>query len=398
MNFFSSKNIKKIIILFIWMVVLSFIFVVPSIGPSAEITWRWKNMIGIFVISGLFSILYTYFIFKKEHPLQHKKDSSFIIHSFLYSKKFVRIVYAVCMFLILVPFIFGLYETKILTLVFIYIIFSLGINVVTGLGGMLCLGQALFLGMGAYSFAILNTKLGINFYIGLPIGIVAGTIAGLIVAFATIRLKGDYLAIVTLGLGEIFRLLLINFEFTGGPQGISAIEKPGIPWIELDFFDKSKLLYFIAFFILIGSIVLIKRLEHSRFGRSWESLREDEVASISLGINTSFVRLGMFAVSGAVSGIAGVLFASNVSFINPNSFSLLVSITTLAIVVLGGLGSVSGVVIGSVMLIMLPEYLRVFSQYRMLVFGAVLVIMMIFRPNGLIPKERTEFIFKESQD
>ncbi len=387
---------KKTLSTALFFTALSFILVVPKINASLnKIEMRWMNILFIFAISLLASALYYYLLQKRQKGME--KSGRVIQHVF-HARSFRVFIALLFVLLLVIPFIFGIYHTKVLTLVFIYIIFSLGLNVIVGLTGMLCLGQAFFLGVGAYTYALLNTYLGVNFYAGLVAGAAFGVVAGMVFAIITLRLRGDYLAIVTLGLSEIFRLVVTNMDFTGGPRGISGIAKPGIVGLELDFFAQTKLLYFISLACVVVAVFFIRRLEHSRFGRSWESFREDEIASASMGVNVTFVRIGVFAINGFLGGIAGVLFASNTSFIDPNSFSILVSVTALCIVVLGGLGSISGVALGAVVLIMLPEYLRVFAQYRMLLLGAILVFMMLFRPSGLIPKSRTEFLLENKHN
>lgn len=387
---------KKIISTALLFTALSAILVVPRINTSLKhVEMRWMNIPLIFVAALLVFTLYYFLLRKREKGMN---QSGKRIQQLLHVRPFRIFVAVLFVVLIIVPFAFGIYHTKVLTLVFIYIIFSLGLNVIVGLTGMLCLGQAFFLGVGAYTYALFNTRMGIGFYPGLVIGTIFGVSAGILFAIITIRLRGDYLAIVTLGLSEIFRLIVTNMDFTGGPRGISGIAKPSIVGLDLDFFAQTKLLYFISLACVVIAVFFIRRLEHSRFGRSWESFREDEIASASMGVNVTFVRIGVFAINGFLGSIAGVLFAANTSFIDPNSFSILVSVTALCIVVLGGLGSISGVVLGSLVLIMLPEYLRIFAQYRMLLLGAILVFMMLFRPSGLIPKSRTEFLLENKRD
>ena len=327
----------------VWLIVLSLLFVVPRINPpSTAVNFRWGNIPLILSISIVVSFLYNYFMARKEMTIS---SSTRYIHDILYSKVFKNSVIIVCVALMILPFMVNLYHTKVLTLVFIYIIFSLGLNVVIGLTGMLCLGQAFFLGVGAYTYALLNTQFGVGFYSGLLAGAFTGAIAGLLFSVVTIRLRGDYLAIVTLGLSEIFRLFVTNMNFTGGPRGISGIAKPSLFTLNLDFFAQSRVLYFVSLGLVIISMFFVRRLEHSRFGRSWEALREDEIASSAMGVHVISVRIGVFSINGLLGGVAGVLFASSTSFINPNSFSILVSVTALCVVVLGGLGSMSGVVL-----------------------------------------------------
>ncbi len=394
----SRAALGKIFKTTVLLTLLAAVFVVPRISKASdELEMRWQNLPLVFVVGFLVLILYQYLLARRQQNLTGQNltgigETEKRIHRFLHSSFFRTGLCALLLLLLIFPLVVQIYHTKVMTLVFIYIIFALGLNVIVGLAGMLCLGQAFFLGVGAYTYALLNTRLGIGFYPGLLAGALSGVAAGFIFALVTLRLRGDYLAIVTLGLSEIFRIVMTNLNFTGGPRGISGIAKPGLWGMELSFFGQSKVLYFVSLALVVLAILLIRRLEHSRLGRSWESLREDEIASAAMGVNTSLVRLGVFALGGLLGGLAGVLFAANTSFIDPNSFAILVSVTALCVVVLGGLGSISGAVLGAVVLIMLPEYLRFFSQYRMLIFGAILVFMMLFRPTGIIPKVRTEFL------
>jgi branched-chain amino acid transport system permease protein len=227
---------------------------------------------------------------------------------------------------------------------------------------------------------------------------------GLLLGFPVIRLSGDYLAIVTLSFGEITRLVLNNLELTRGPRGISNIKPAGFFGIDLNGVPKDFLVnhlgvdpsmditkiftYFIILALVILTIICVFRLENSRLGRAWLAMREDEIACQAMGINRTRTKLTAFALGSTWAGLAGVVFASQITFINPASFSFLESILILSIVVLGGMGSIPGVILGAIVISVLPEKLRFFSQYRMLLFGALMVLMMVFRPGGLIQSTR----------
>ncbi|MDR1050387.1 MAG: high-affinity branched-chain amino acid ABC transporter permease LivM [Deltaproteobacteria bacterium] len=309
-----------------------------------------------------------------------------------------------------VPFMASPYVVSVMVTALIYVALGLGLNVVVGVSGLLNLGYVAFYAMGAYTYALLCTQLGWGFWLCLPLGALTATLMGLLLGFPVIRLSGDYLAIVTLSFGEITRLVLTNLAVTNGPRGISNIRPPGFFGLNLnggpkDFLvstlgmnpamDVNKvLIYFVILGLVVLTIVCVFRLENSRLGRAWLAMREDEVACQAMGINRVSAKLTAFALGSTWAGLAGVVFASQITFINPASFSFLESIMILSIVVLGGMGSIPGVIIGAAVLIILPEQLRFISQYRMLVFGALMVLMMVFRPGGLIQSVREVYIHK----
>jgi branched-chain amino acid transport system permease protein len=281
--------------------------------------------------------------------------------------------------------------------VLIYICLGLGLNIVIGLAGMLDLGYIAFYGVGAYSYALLNTIYGVSFWACLPLAAIFACISGCIIGYPTLRMRGDYLAIVTLGFGEIVRLILNNWmSLTNGPNGILGIKAPRvlIPSFEgglsLEFFYLKKLhfLYYIALGLAIVTIIAVWRLNYSRIGRAWESIREDETAAELMGVNTFLLKLLAYAMGAIFAGLAGAFFAARMRFASPESFTFLESAMVLCMVVLGGMGSIPGIILGVAALIVLPEVFRDFELYRMLVFGATMVIMMLFRPAGLIPAKR----------
>ncbi len=295
-------------------------------------------------------------------------------------------------FMLAYPFLFNLYNTSIMITALIYVILGLGLNIIIGWGGLLNLGYAAFFSAGAYTYALLYKYAGIGFWLALPLGGLVAAILGVLVSFPVLRLRGDYLAIVTLGFGEIIRLVLNNAgEVTGGPDGISQIPRPDIFGQALALRPAFILTYFAAFLATVLTIWIMRRIENSRWGRAWEAMREDEIAARAMGVNITRAKLTTFALGSFFAGIAGVILAAKTTKVTPDSFGLLESFIVLCIVVLGGMGSIPGVVIGALILKLLPEYFRAFSSYRMLVFGLVLVIMMVFKPDGLIPKVRNVF-------
>lgn len=294
------------------------------------------------------------------------------------------------------------------TLVMIYIMMGLGLNIVVGFAGLLDLGYVAFYAVGAYSYALLSQYFGLSFWICLPISGLMAALFGFLLGFPVLRLRGDYLAIVTLGFGEIIRLVLNNWDsLTGGPDGIGNISRPtlfglefsrrakegGIPFHE--YFDitysgsyKVIFLYFIVLLLVIFTLWVINRLIRMPIGRAWEALREDEIACRSLGLNPTAIKLSAFTLGAAFAGFAGSFFAARQGFISPESFTFIESAIVLAIVVLGGMGSQIGIILAAIAMTVLPELAREFDQYRMLLFGLVMVLMMIWRPQGLLPTKR----------
>jgi len=277
----------------------------------------------------------------------------------------------------------------------IYVMLGLGLNIVVGLAGLLDLGYVAFYAVGAYAYALLNHHFGLGFWSVLPIGAGLGAFFGILLGFPVLRLRGDYLAIVTLGFGEIIRLILENWnEFSFGPSGIANISRPSFFGIDFSVHNATTYLYYIMIAIVLFTIFVVNRLQNSRIGRAWIALREDEVACQAMGIDKRATKLTAFALGATWAGMAGVIFAAKTTFINPASFTIWESIIILCIVVLGGMGSIIGVITGALILILLPEYLRAFSEYRMLIFGSVLVLMMVFRPGGIISDVRRTYHFE----
>ncbi len=282
----------------------------------------------------------------------------------------------------------------------IYILLALGLNVVVGYTGLLDLGFVAFFAIGAYTMAILGTEFGLGFWLSLPIAIALSMLAGLALGSPTLRLRGDYLAIVTLGFGEIIRVTANNLESLGGPRGINGIPRPpSVPGLDALTFSvlNVKAYYYLIVGFIVVVIIVLKRLENSRVGRSWTAIREDEDAAELMGVPTLKFKLWAFTVGAAIGGTAGVIYASFQTAIRPADFPFILSATVLAAVVLGGAGHIPGVILGAFLVAWLPEVSREFSQYRVLVFGAVLVIMMIVRPQGLWPSRIRAAELKEGE-
>ncbi|MBC2711127.1 MAG: high-affinity branched-chain amino acid ABC transporter permease LivM [Desulfosarcina sp.] len=295
------------------------------------------------------------------------------------------------------PFFTGRYAQDVATNVLIYICLGLGLNVVVGLAGMLDLGYIAFYGVGAYTYALLNIHFGMSFWICLPISATLALIAGCIIGYPTLRMRGDYLAIVTLGFGEIVRIILNNWmSLTNGPNGILGVKPPSIYIpsfengfsLELFYLKKLHYLYYVALVLAIITIIAVRHLNFSRIGRAWESIREDETAAELMGVNTFKLKLLAYAMGALFAGMAGAFFCARMRFVSPESFTFLESAMVLSMVVLGGMGSIPGIILGAAALIVLPEVFREFEAYRMLAFGMAMVVMMLFRPAGLIPAKR----------
>ena len=295
------------------------------------------------------------------------------------------------------PFFTGRYAQDVATNVLIYVCLGLGLNIVVGLAGMLDLGYIAFYGVGAYTYALLNIHFGMSFWVCLPIAATLALTAGCIIGYPTLRMRGDYLAIVTLGFGEIVRILLNNWmSLTNGPNGILGIKPPSIYIpsfengfsLELFYLKKLHYLYYVALFLAIVTVISVRHLNYSRIGRAWESIREDETAAELMGVNTFKLKLLAYAMGALFAGLAGAFFCARMRFVSPESFTFLESAMVLSMVVLGGMGSIPGIILGAAALIVLPEVFREFETYRMLVFGMSMVVMMLFRPAGLIPAKR----------
>ncbi len=307
------------------------------------------------------------------------KTSSVFIAKYAYAPLTLACLAALLLFL---PFFLNDYYLDIMTLTGMYIILALGLNIIVGQAGLLNLGYVAFYAIGAYTYAILSTTFGLSFWPGLVAGALSAAGFAVLVGVPTLRLRGDYFAIVTLGLGEITRIILNNWDsMTGGPNGISKIGRPAIAGHEL---HTTFAFYYLVLFIVIVTVFAMHRLISSRIGRAWIAIREDERAAEAMGIDTFKLKLLAFVLGSAWAGLTGVVFAAKMAFVSPESFTFSESVLVLCMVVLGGMGSIPGIILGALLLITLPEVFRDFQDYRMLAFGAALVVMMVFRPQGLL--------------
>lgn len=268
----------------------------------------------------------------------------------------------------------------------IYMVLTLGLNIVVGMAGLLDLGYIAFYAVGAYSVALLTTHFHWPVWAVFPVGALAAALFGVLLGLPTLRLRGDYLAIVTLGFGEIIRIALNNLDgITNGPKGITGIDKPFLFGMQL---RDLNYLYFVILGILIITWFVVRNLENSPIGRAWVAIREDELAAGAMGIQTTRMKLLAFAMGASFAGLAGVFFGSKMGFVSPESFIFMESVLIVSMVVLGGLGSMPGVMLGAVLITVLPELFRNFSQYRFLIFGLAMILIMLVRPQGLLPDPR----------
>ncbi len=335
-------------------------------------------------------------------PAGHKSTLRFVIP--------VLILLAICF-----PFFANKYLLSVVILGLIYVLLGLGLNIVVGLAGLLDLGFVGFYAIGAYGLGLGYEYLGLGFWAMIPLAMILAAFAGALLGFPVLRMHGDYLAIVTLGFGEIIRLVLNNWvSLTNGPNGIAipgptlfglefgrrAKEEGHVPiheWLGVAYNPNAELIFtFVVLFIVVMAVLYVKhRLTHMPVGRAWEALREDEIACRAMGLNHVLVKLSAFMIGASIAGLAGVFFATKQGFIDPSSFTFFESALILAIIVLGGLGSTLGVVIAAFVLTVAPELLRSFAEYRVLMFGILMVLMMIWRPRGLVRISRNGYAIRK---
>jgi branched-chain amino acid transport system permease protein len=328
-------------------------------------------------------------------------------------------VYAAAAFLVfalIVPIVFysNRYLLDLAILIVTYTMLGFGLNIVVGLAGLLDLGYVAFYAVGAYSYALIAQYFGLSFWVCLPLAGILAAFAGILLGFPVLRLRGDYLAIVTLGFGEIIRLILLNWQsFTGGPNGVSGIPRPsffGLPFtaagngfaatfgLHYSPTHRVVFLYYVILALALLTNWVTLRLRRLPIGRAWEALREDEVACRALGVNTTNTKLTAFAMGAMFGGLAGAFFATRQGFISPESFTFGESALVLAIVVLGGMGSQLGVAVAAAVMLGGFELFREFDQYRMLVFGAAMVAIVIYRPRGLVSTRTPSVSLRRRKD
>lgn len=399
---FPLKELKRSLFISIWFAFLTFPIMVIKVDPIRRtVDWRWDNMFFVVIGSFVISILAKVFLIRKERRAGRKKAVTALTEPFVQriirETRFLYPLSLACLvFAIAFPYLFSTYQTNIMTTALMYVVLGLGLNIVVGVAGLLDLGYVAFYAVGAYSYALLNMHFDLGFWTVLPIGGLMAAFLGILLGFPVLRLRGDYLAIVTLGFGEIIRLILENWnDFSQGPSGIPNIARPSFFGMDMTFEGGIIYVYYIVVALVIFTIFVVNRLQNSRLGRAWLALREDEIACQAMGIDKTRTKLIAFSLGAFWAGFVGVIFAAKTTFVNPASFTFLESAIILSIVVLGGMGSIVGVIFGALILILLPEYLRALSEYRMLAFGAILVIMMVFKPDGIISNVRRSYRFKK---
>lgn len=368
-----SENVTQILNQFRAKFIIRFLFQAKALNPLAA----------ILIFGGAFAVAY-YRVhsyaqdrWDKMPPQRQKRNRT------------IGIVAGVLLLLAL-PWITGQFLSQALFLVGLYIMMGLGLNIVVGYAGLLDLGYVAFFAIGAYTMGLFTSAgpLGIsdlNFWSTIPVAILIGLVAGVLLGFPVLRMRGDYLAIVTLGFGEIIRILATSdwlAPWEGGPQGILHIPNPSFFG---QLMEKPQEMYYV---VIAGSLLIAFvtiRLKDSRLGRQWMAMREDEDVAEAMGINLVQTKLLAFSVGAGFSAMAGAILAARIGTIFPHSFNLIVSINALAVIIVGGLGSIPGVIVGSLILVGMPELLREFTEYRFLMYGILLIIMMLYRPEGFLP-------------
>jgi len=413
-----NKNILDIFKNSLLVLILSLCIFVPITGfvlDDYEIILNLKPAITLPIICFLSYILFSFlkiYFHKFYNKLAHRRQlletenkkhlqnsKNHKLRNFILSLIFI-------LFLIM-PFVIQKYWLTVMILALIYVLLGLGLNIVVGYAGLLDLGFVAFYAVGAYGYALGSQYLGLTFWEALPFCALLAALFGAILGFPVLKMHGDYLAIVTLGFGEIIRLVLNNWaSFTHGPNGVKAMRPDlfnlefsryakhgGVPFHEYFNIPYSSSYKYIFIYLVLLAVVtfmifFVNKLKNMPLGRAWEALREDEIAARSLGIYHVTTKLSAFSMGAFFGGLGGVFFAAYQGFINPSSFTFLESALILAIVVLGGLGSILGVIISAFIFTLLPEILRDFSSYRILILGIIMVLMMIVRPRGLITIKR----------
>lgn len=378
-------------------------------GYSFELSWQRVAVLVMVVMAGrlLLSLMLQSTAGRKLVARFEGADDGVYVRPPDYRSRLRWIMPLLLVLALIFPFMATKYLLTVAILGLIYVLLGLGLNIVVGLAGLLDLGYVAFYAIGAYGLALGYQYLGLGFWAMLPLGAVLAALAGALLGFPVLRMHGDYLAIVTLGFGEIIRLVLTNWvSFTGGPNGVSVpaptffglefarrAKEGGVPvheFLNTTYNPNLKFIFIYTILVLVVLLVLyIKhRLTRMPIGRAWEALREDEIACRAMGLNHVLVKLSAFMLGASTAGIAGVFFATYQGFVNPTSFTFFESALILAIVVLGGMGSTLGVVLAAFVLTVAPELLRSFAEYRVLLFGVLMVLMMIWRPRGLVRTSR----------
>lgn len=408
------KDVAQALLQALWFVFLLFpllVMKVSVVGGVASVTFRWINVPLVFIAAFGGSLLWHWALLWNEQKGSRNPENSLgfriqnRLSSFLKQNRLARLglpLFLIALLLVY-PLVSGMYHTNVMISALIYVMLALGLNIVVGLGGLLNLGYAAFFAVGAYTYGLLwkytgpwLSQVGIDpswlFWISLPLAGLVALLFGVLLSLPVLRLRGDYLAIITLAFGEIFRMVLQNSgNITGGATGISLIPRPWFFGIKLTPPMAAIYIYYITLVLVVLTIFVVRRIENSRVGRALEAMREDEIACEAMGIDLVKNKLITFALGAFWAGVAGVLLAAQTTYINPDSFTLWESIMVLMAVVIGGTGSIPGVIAGTLVLKLLPEYFRALAQYRMLLYGVAMIIVILFKSDGLIPRRRTEY-------
>lgn len=401
-------HLKRSLGISLWFMFLTLPLMVVRVNTiSREVEWRWANLVWVGLCAFAVAWFWQFSIERRAaqrakaatnpHPQAEKRSLAQRLADDPVLGK--RISLAAALIALIFPWVVSsgqnFYHVNVMVSALIFVVLGLGLNITVGLAGLLDLGYIAFFAVGAYTYALLSKNFDLGFWTCLPLGGVMGMLFGTVLGFPILRLRGDYLAIVTLGFGSITKIVLENWDtLFGGAAGIAGIPRPDFFGLELDGRQKAVYSYYIVLALVALTIFVTTRLKNSRIGRAWMALREDEIACVAMGVDMAHTKLSAYALGAFWAGLAGVIFAAHNNFINPDSFTFMDSAMILAMVVLGGMGSILGVIIASLALKLLPEYLRAFAEYRMLVFGAVMVLMMIFRPQGLINDLRRKYEYE----
>ena len=346
---------RRSLLVALWFAILTFpIMVIRANTITGTVSWRWHN-IG-WIVGGTFfgSWIWRYFLARK---IAGKPATSGAVKRWIDARRSRigeavaqppvarSLLVALALLVIAFPFVGGMYQTNIMTTALLYVVLGLGLNIIIGLGGMLHIGYIAFYALGAYSYALLNFHYGLNFWLALPVGALVGGLFSLAIGIPVLRLRGDYLAIVTLAFAEITRLVLENWsDLTFGTAGIRNIPRPAIPGLRFTLQQTTTFVYFIMIAMVLLTIFIVHRLENSRIGRQFVAMKEDFIACQAMGVNVARTKLAALGLGGMWAGLAGVVFAARTTFINPASFTVWESIIVLCTVVLGGMGSIPGVI------------------------------------------------------
>ena len=382
-----------------------------------EVHPKWFIVLIIVIVCAAGRFLTNLYVYNRDQKTGIQSSIGKSISNFLDTKGY-QIALTAIIFSVIFPFLpfTDRYLMDIAIMMLTYIMLGWGLNIVIGLAGLLDLGYVAFYAVGAYSYALFAIHFGWSFWICLPIAGIFAAMFGVLLGFPVLRLRGDYLAIVTLAFGEMIRILLLNwYQLTKGPDGLTGIPRPsffGLPFksfpdegeqtfhtffgIEYDPMQRIIFLYYLILVLALITNLFTIKIRRLPIGRAWEALREDEIACKSLGVNPRNTKLTAFAIGAMFGGFAGSFFATRQAFISPESFTFIESAIIVAIVVLGGMGSQTGVVLATVFLIGLIEVFRDFESYRMIAFGGAMVLIMIFRPRGILATRKPTITLEKS--